>query len=160
MGIELRPMSEAEFADWLPRARNDFADELVGYGGADPDAARAKALRDSEALFPGSAPSPEQLVFVVEADGERVGELWVGERVGDLRRGAFVWNVRIDERHRGRGYGRGAMLLAEAVARQRGLTHIALNVTGDNAIARGLYRSLGYKETFVTMEKVLDQRDV
>jgi len=45
------------------------------------------------------------------------------------------------------------MLLAEAEARRRGLTHVGLAVMGGNETARRLYRSLGYAETFVSMEK-------
>ena len=155
VGVALRGMREVEFADWLPRAREDYAEDMVQNGGADPEAARAKAMSDSELLFPGGRPSPEQLVLVIEADGERVGELWLAVRDGGLRRVLFVWNVRVDVPHRGRGFGRQAMLLAEAEARRRGLTHIGLNVMGGNQTARKLYRSLGYAETFVSMEKAV-----
>lgn len=153
MGVGLRRMREDEFADWLPRAREDYAEDMVRNGGADPVAARAKAMRDSERLFPGGLPSVEQLVFVIEADGERVGELWLSARDGELRRVLYVWNIRIDELHRGRGFGKQAMLLAEAEARRRGLTHIGLGVMGGNETARRLYRSLGYTDTVVSMEK-------
>ena len=155
VGVGLRRMREDEFADWLPRAREDYADDMVRNGGADPEAARLKAERDSERLFPGGLPSAEQLVFVIEADGESVGELWLSVRDGELRRVLYVWNIRIDEDRRGRGFGKQAMLLTEAEARSRGLTHIELNVMGGNETARGLYRSLGYTETFVSMEKPL-----
>jgi ribosomal protein S18 acetylase RimI-like enzyme len=155
VSVALRRMPEDEFADWLPRARDDYADDMVRDGGADPEAARVKAMRDSERLFPGGLPSAEQLVFVIEADGERVGELWLSARDGELRRVLYVWNIRIDELHRGRGFGREAMLLAEAEARRRGLTHIGLGVMGGNETARRLYRSLGYTETVVAMEKPL-----
>jgi ribosomal protein S18 acetylase RimI-like enzyme len=156
VGVGLRRMREDEFADWLPLAREDYADDMVRNGGADPEAARAKAMRDSERLFPGGLPSAEQLVFVIEADGERVGELWLSAHDSELRRVLFVWNIRLDEQHRGRGFGKQAMLLAEAEARRRGLAHIELNVMGGNETARRLYRSLGYTETFVSMEKPVE----
>ena len=147
-----------EFADWLPRACEDYADDMIRNSDADPEAARAKARRDSERLFPGGLPSVDQLVFVIEADGERVGELWLSAREGELRRVLYVWNIRIDERHRGRGLGRRAMVLAESEARRRGLTHIGLGVMGGNETARRLYRSLGYTETFVSMEKPVTRK--
>jgi ribosomal protein S18 acetylase RimI-like enzyme len=153
VGVKLRLMREDEFADWLPRAREGYADDMVRNAGADPEVARAKAARDSELLFPGGLPSAEQLVFVIEADGERVGELWLAERNGELRRSLYVWNISIDEQHRAHGFGRQAMLLAEEEARRLGLTYIALNVMGGNETARHLYRSLGYIETTVAMEK-------
>ena len=103
--------------------------------------------------MPDAQPSSDQFVFVVEADGESVGELWVAERDGDLGRGLWIYDVQIEEAHRGRGYGKEAMLLAEEEARRRGLNRVALNVFGGNAAARGLYQSLGYVETAVLMSK-------
>ena len=107
----------------------------------------------SSGSFRTVQPSSDQFVFVVEADGESVGELWVAERDGDLGRGLWIYDVQIDEAHRGRGYGREAMLFAEEEARRRGLGRVALNVFGGNAAARGLYQSLGYIETAVLMSK-------
>jgi ribosomal protein S18 acetylase RimI-like enzyme len=47
------------------------------------------------------------------------------------------------------------MVFAEEEARRRGFAKIALNVFGGNDVARGLYTSLGYRETAVYMEKTL-----
>jgi ribosomal protein S18 acetylase RimI-like enzyme len=47
------------------------------------------------------------------------------------------------------------MEFAEDEARRRGIDRVALNVFGGNEVARGLYRSLGYKENAVAMSKRL-----
>jgi ribosomal protein S18 acetylase RimI-like enzyme len=95
-------------------------------------------------------------VFIVEAGGQRVGSLWAGERPDPVGRPTFfVYDVRINEGRRGRGYGRAAMIAAEAEAARRGIDRIALNVFGGNDRARSLYRSLGYAERAVTMDKTL-----
>jgi GNAT superfamily N-acetyltransferase len=149
-------MRDDEFAAWLPRMRTDYADSMTRYGGLPVATAEAKANSDVERLFPGEAPSPDQSVFVLEADGERVGELWVAESHEPPNDDAlWIYDIRIEESHRGRGYGREAMLHAEAVARSRGLGRIALNVFGRNEVARNLYRSLGYEENAVYMGKTL-----
>jgi ribosomal protein S18 acetylase RimI-like enzyme len=98
-------------------------------------------------------------VFVIEADGERVGELWLAEREHDdaARGSLWIYDIEIEESQRGRGYGRAAMLLAEEETRRRGFDQLALNVFGDNDPARSLYRSLGYREAAVIMNKRLDQ---
>ena len=67
----------------------------------------------------------------------------------------FVYDIRIDEGQRGRGYGRAAMIAAEAEAARRGIDRMALNVFGGNKRARSLYHSLGYTERAVTMDKTL-----
>jgi hypothetical protein len=64
-------MTEDEFLSWLPSLREGYAEEIVRNGGADASAARAKAERDTEQLFPDGRPSSEQLVFVIEAQGSR-----------------------------------------------------------------------------------------
>jgi len=72
------------------------------------------------------------------------------------RRVLFVYDISIDPRFQGRGYGRATMTLAEGEARARGISRLELNVFGGNDVARGLYRSLGYVETAVQMAKDLD----
>jgi ribosomal protein S18 acetylase RimI-like enzyme len=153
MATTLRPMSEDEFAQWLPKVRDFYAQDIASNGGATEDEARRKSIEDTERLFPGGQPSADQLVFVIEADGERVGELWLCERETGLGHGLWVYDVHVEDANRGRGYGKAAMLLAEAEARRRGLDRIALNVFGGNEIARNLYRSLGYAENAVFMSK-------
>jgi ribosomal protein S18 acetylase RimI-like enzyme len=154
MAVSLRPMNEDEFARWLPSMRDSYARDITrSGGGSDDEAARRKAIEDVEQLFPGERPSPDQFVFVVEADGEAVGELWFAERATGLGRSLWIYDIRMNEAYRGRGYGKETMLLAEAEARRRGYSRIGLNVFGGNEVARNLYRSLGYKENAIFMSK-------
>ena len=92
---------------------------------------------------------------VLVGDGA-VGWLWLGLSApdGDPLM-AWVYDVEIDPAYRGRGYGRAAMLLAEAEARSAGMTSIGLNVHGQNAVARSLYDSLGYAVMALQMKKPL-----
>jgi GNAT superfamily N-acetyltransferase len=129
---------------------------MMRNGGLPEDVAVAKAAADTEMLFPAGRPSPDQSVFVAEADGIPVGQLWVSERTDAVRRDVlWIFDIRIAEGYRGRGYGRETMLRAEEEARRRGLGRIALNVFGGNDVARNLYRSLGYVETSVVMGKTV-----
>jgi GNAT superfamily N-acetyltransferase len=156
MAVELRPMRDDEFAAWLPLMSERYAAEMVEEAGVPEEHAAVKAATEVEQLFPGGAPSDQQLVYVIEADGEPAGVLWLCQR--DEAFGGpclFVYDVEIDERHRGRGYGRAAMEFAEDEAGRLGVDRIALNVFGGNEVARGLYRSLGYEENAVAMSKKL-----
>lgn len=150
-------MRDEEYAAWLPLMREGYADAMIDDGGFPPDSARSKAAADMEQLFPGDRPSSEQLVFVIEADGAPVGELWLCEREADAtgQPCLFVYDVHLHEKARGHGYGKAAMLLAEDEARRRGCRRVSLNVFGRNEVARGLYRSLGYEENAVAMSKTL-----
>ena len=155
MAVTLRPMGADEFARWLPTVRDSYAQDIAVNGGASEDEAQRKAIADTEQLFPADQPSADQFVFVIEADGERVGELWFAGRESGLGRGLWIYDVHVKELYRGRGYGREAMLLAEAEARRRGFDRIGLNVFGGNEVARNLYRSLGYTENAIVMNKHL-----
>jgi GNAT superfamily N-acetyltransferase len=155
VGVTLRPMSAEEFARWLPTMREGYARDISVDGGASEDAAQRKAAADIEELFPGDRPSAEQFVFVLEAEGQEIGELWLAEREGLLGRHLWVYDVHVKDAYRGRGYGREAMLLAEAEARRRGLVRVMLHAFGGNEVARNLYRSLGYRENSVLMSKDL-----
>lgn len=155
MSAVLRPMREDEFSAWLPAMRRRYADDMVRDAGLTPERADAKATEDIERLFPGGTPSDEQLVFVVEAEGEAVGDLWLAERDDSFQRCLFIFDIRLDESQRGKGYGKAAMLFAEEEAHRRGFDTVALNVFGRNTTARNLYRSLGYEENAVAMSKKL-----
>jgi ribosomal protein S18 acetylase RimI-like enzyme len=157
MSIELRPMTDDEFVAWLPQMRDSYAQAMIDDAGFTPEAAAEKAAADMGQLFPEGNPSAEQLVFVIEADGEPVGELWLAERADMSGHPClFVYDIHVRGSQQGRGYGRAAMLFAEDEARRRGVDRVALNVFGRNAVARGLYRSLGYEENAVAMSKIVE----
>ena len=155
MSVQLRPMRDDEFAAWLPQMRDRYAEEMVRDAGLAPARAAAKAAEDIERLFPGGHLSSEQFVFVIDAEGEPVGDLWLAERDEAFQRCLFIYDIRLDESQRGKGYGKVAMAFAEEEARRRGHDRVALNVFGRNTVARNLYRSLGYEENAVSMSKTL-----
>jgi ribosomal protein S18 acetylase RimI-like enzyme len=150
----IRPMRTDEFPAFLERAHRIYIGDMVE-AGLDLETARAKSERDHAALLPQGVQSPKQHLYVVDDGGEPAGFLWVAERDGDMGRQLFVYGVEIDEGHRGRGLGRAAMEFAEEEARRLGYGKVALNVFGGNGIARGMYRSLGYSEVAIHMEKKL-----
>src|SRR5690349_14557512 len=120
-------MREDEFAAWLPLMRERYAADMVAHAGMSPERAAAKAADDTARLFPGGVPSARHSVYVIEADGEAVGDLWLTEREETMEPCLFVYDVRLDEQYRGRGYGRAAMLFAEEEARRRSIDRVALN---------------------------------
>jgi ribosomal protein S18 acetylase RimI-like enzyme len=156
MSATLRPLREDEYADWLARTKEGYAESMIVAGGVPEDVARKKAEHDHASLLPDGLATKDHFIYAVEADGQVVGSLWLANRDGgDLGASLFVYALAIDEAHRGRGFGRDAMQLAEGVAREQGLGSVTLNVFGGNAVARGLYTSLGYEEQAVFMRKGL-----
>jgi ribosomal protein S18 acetylase RimI-like enzyme len=155
MSLSLRPLTAEEFEAWFPSMRDRYAEDMSRDAGVAPDKAATMAASQMDALFPGRVPAPEQLVSILEDDGERVGELWLCNREDGPQPALFIYFVGIDSEHRGKGYGKAAMELVESEARRLGVDRVALSVFGKNEVARNLYRSLGYVENGVAMSKTL-----
>lgn len=153
--IRLRPISAAEFPAFVAASKAGYAEGIEVHGGQTHQAAQQKADADFPAVLPLGLETPGHHIFIVEGDGAAVGRLWLAERDLGGRRILYVYDVSIDAEHRGHGYGRAAMRLAEAEARALRIDRIELNVFGGNDVARGLYRSLGYVETSAQMGKDL-----
>lgn len=154
--IRIRPVTANEFPALLAASTADYAHDIEVHGGQSHEAAQQKADADTAAILPDGIATAGHAMFVVEADGEPVGRLWLAERESGGRQVIFVYDVSIDPAYQGRGYGRATMLLVEDEARSRGINRVELNVFGGNEVARGLYRSLGFVETSVQMAKDLD----
>jgi ribosomal protein S18 acetylase RimI-like enzyme len=157
--VRLRPITAEEFPEFVNRVEAGYASDIEVHGGQTHEAALEKASADMAAALPNGMRTPGHVIFVVEADGEDVGRLWLAERTSGGRRTLFIYDVEIAGDFQGRGYGRAAMRLAEEEARTRGIEYLELNVFGGNDVARNLYRSLGYVETSVQMRKRLASGD-
>jgi GNAT superfamily N-acetyltransferase len=153
--VRLRPMREDEFPAYRASQQAGYAEDIERNGGMPRELAQQKAERDTATLYTHGLATPGLSVFVLEDEeaGEPIGNLALGERDVNGRKVMFVYDVVVDERHRGRGLGREAMLFAEEESRRRGIERIELNVFGGNDVARNLYRSLGYDELAVSMGK-------
>ena len=68
---------------------------------------------------------------------------------------AWLYDIRIVETHRRRGYGNALLAALEQVARDAGATMLGLNVFGRNHPAIALYTARGYQVTTQQMHKPL-----
>ena len=154
--VRLRPMRPDELPAFVEHSIVSYALGIETQGGQTAEFARKKSEEDHAAVLPDGLETPGHTLWIVEAGDAPVGVLWLAERDSGGRRVIFIYDVEIDEAHRGKGYGRAAMELAEEQARAQGIGRIELNVFGGNEVARKLYLSLGYVETSVQMGKDLE----
>ncbi|KJY33110.1 GNAT family N-acetyltransferase [Streptomyces katrae] len=152
-GARGRPMTEAEYAVWNVRAREEYAASWTARG-MRPEAARAKSEADHDARLPEGLDTPGVTFAVLESAGTPVGHVWLAA-AGEGGEGAYVYDVAVAEEHRGRGHGRDLMLLAERTAIAQGHRVLALHVFAANTPALRLYESLGYRTTDVNYAKEL-----
>jgi RimJ/RimL family protein N-acetyltransferase len=154
--LALRPVRAEDFAAWRDTELTEYAQDISENGDTPVDAARRKAEADMTEILPQGLETPNHWMFVLEHDDEAVGRLWLAEREIDGRRAMFIFDIHVDAGFRGRGFGRAAMQFVEREALARDIHRVELNVFGGNAVARGLYRSLGYVERSVRMAKDLE----
>jgi len=154
MTVVLRPMTEQEFTKRLAVLIDRYADDLWESGRATPEQARDESLRQNNDLLPQGLDTDGMLFFTAEADGQPVGWLWVGPTPrANLPEQSWIYNIEVDEAHRGKGYGRAMIKAVERELAERGFTKLALNVFGGNSVAINLYESLGFEVTAQQMAK-------
>lgn len=153
--VVLRPMTVEEYPEFARRSLEGYVAQQVELGGVPPERAQPEGERSFAELLPDGLATPGHWLRIGEVDGVRVGLLWVGLREGPGPTLAWVYDVEVDEPHRGKGYGRALMLAAEVLAWEVGAERLGLNVFGGNTVARGLYESLGYATQSVQMYKRL-----
>jgi ribosomal protein S18 acetylase RimI-like enzyme len=155
--VRLRPMTSDEFVEWRPWAIEEYAQEDTEHKRIDRDRAFANMSAFVDSVIPRGPRTEGHRLSIVEdaGSGERVGYTWWGERELDAGPAAWIYDVYIDEPHRGRGFGRGLMEALEAQVREAGLARMELHVWVDNDRATSLYRSLGFVPAGMEMFKEL-----
>jgi GNAT superfamily N-acetyltransferase len=148
--IRLRPLRDDEWPEFREVLRVEYVRGLVEEAGMKLEDAEAKAKADHESLFVDGRPQESHRIALLEdaASAECVGHLFWGRRSAAR---AFLYDLFVDERFRGRGVGQQALALLEDEARAEGVKRI----WGGNDVARRLYRSAGYEERAVEMSKEL-----
>ncbi|MEV7899569.1 GNAT family N-acetyltransferase [Streptomyces cyaneofuscatus] len=154
-GLTSRPMSEQEYAEWLREAVRSYAQEWTDRG-VPPEQARLKSEADHAGNLPEGLATEGVRFRVLVHGGAVVGHVWLALRELEPGRTAgFVFDIEVREEHRGRGFGRALMLLAEDETRSWGQDRLGLHVFAANTPALRLYESLGYATTRYNLAKAL-----
>lgn len=148
-------MTARQFDDWSRHSVRSFAAQQVAAGVQSAVEATAYADEQIRALLPHGLDTPLHHVWHVVAADEVVGAVWVRVRALSTEVEAYLFDIEIVPGARGRGFGRAAMLAAEAAARDLGAGVLRLNAFGHNVPAIRLYESLGFRVARVAMTKRL-----
>jgi GNAT superfamily N-acetyltransferase len=142
-GLSARPMSDAEFDGWRARSVAEYATEMAESGSVSEEAAARASAAEFSQLLPDGLRTKDHTFICLEAGGEVVATNWIMHR--RWPEVSWVYGVEVSEGHRGKGYGRAAMVAGEQSTMAAGDAHLALNVFGQNAVAIGMYESMGYR---------------
>lgn len=93
--------------------------------------------------------------FIKNDSGKLIGHIWFCVRDFFGVQKIFLSDVRIDEVHRGHGFGKKTMAWLEEKTKELGFQEIALHVYGCNHSAKSLYEKLDFAPTSIHMSKKL-----
>ncbi len=152
--LRLVSMDPGDFDRYFEPLAREYAADHVKTGRWTEEEGLANAKEEIRKLLPAGLETPNQFLFTMVdlPSGDKVGLIWLAVEP----RGGFIYDLRVFETYRRRGYAEQAMRLIEQVAREKGVGKVSLHVFGDNVVARKLYTKLGYSETNVLMSKSLD----
>lgn len=142
-GMQTRPLTPAEFDGWRAASVRRFTAAVTDSGMLPPGEAARWSAEQFDLLLPEGPETPGHSLLALCADGVLVATNWIGHHYAPGM--SWVYEVEVAEGYRGRGFGRAAMVMGEQAALKAGDTHLGLNVFGRNAVAQGLYRSMGYR---------------
>ncbi len=153
--VRLVPMTSEEFHPFIEWINGWYAAEQVRIGTWEETEALSLAQAETEETLPKGLETPDQYFRVIqdEEPGERVGDVWFCIRHRGRRSQLFVQWIRIDEKHRRRGYATDVLNQLEREARQVGAYWLALATSGDNIVALSLYAKLGFKPKNIFLAK-------
>jgi ribosomal protein S18 acetylase RimI-like enzyme len=148
-------MTDGEFESYSRSSTADYALEVARNTGISEADALAQAERTTaEALPDGVRTTGQRLMVAEDEGGGRIGHLWLAHKPESSM--VFIYDIEVEAPLRGQGYGRRLLELVDDEARAMGATKVELNVFADNAVARHLYESAGYREMRRQMVKHLD----
>ena len=149
-------MPQPEFDEYLKRLIPEYAADNVRAGYWDESEALERSRQQIKSLLPQVLQTKDHYIFFSVYDGDqKVGMIWLKANVDRPGRDGFIFDVIVDERFCGKGYGKQVMALEEK-ALELGLKSIGLHVFAYNTVAKKLYESVGYEVTSLNMVKKLD----
>ena len=152
---KLIPMTQSEYEAFLARAIPDYAADNVRAGYWSESEAMEKSRAGYEKLLPQGLQTENHFLYTLYDAGEAVGMIWIRADLQSPIESGFIFELYVDEKFRGKGYGKQAMSLIEEKARELGLKSLGLHVFAVNNVARNLYENVGYEVSSLNMTKKL-----
>ncbi|MFB9905362.1 GNAT family N-acetyltransferase [Allokutzneria oryzae] len=153
--VQLHGMTDEEYVAFERETIASYAALSVESGKWAEELALGLAEAEHAKLLPDGPATPGHHLYTARDGNLVVGVLWIAERTDSSGRSAYVYDIRVKEPLRGKGYGEALMRAVEDKAHALCVEFVQLHVHGTNTVARSLYGKLGYDETSVVMTKRL-----
>jgi len=151
----LIPMTQSEYEAFVERAIPEYAADNVRAGYWSEFEALEKSREAYEKLLPNGLQTENHYLYTLYDVNQAVGMIWIRADLENPTKNGFIFELYVDEKFRGKGYGKQVMLLIEEKARELGLKSLGLHVFAVNTVACNLYESVGYEVSSLNMTKKL-----
>lgn len=152
--VHFNPIPENEFSRYWRRLVSSGKDHMQEAGLMDPGTSFQEAEEELRKFVTNGSKTPGHYFMHIVNGTEVVGSLWLELRERKSTE-AYLWDISIEEDHRGMGLGKESMYEIERFAKNKGATRISLNVYRNNTVARNLHSVVGFRESAITMVKPL-----
>jgi ribosomal protein S18 acetylase RimI-like enzyme len=155
--LQLVLMTDSEFLEYSRHVVEEVAQEHVRVDNWPVSEALQKAEKEFQQLLPEGVYSKNQTLYSIKDDQAdlTIGMIWFAVRGQAPRLSAFIYDFRIDEQFRNRGYGKQTLSALDEKVKELGIDTISLHVFGHNQTAIAVYQKAGYEITNLYMEKKL-----
>lgn len=155
--ITLISMEAVDFQHYLEVSIREYGEEHVRAGNWQPSEALERSLKEFEQLLPNGLSTENNYIYTIFEDEtrEKVGVVWFAVFKNRAVPRAFVYDFRIEEQHRRKGYATQALARLDERVRGLGIPSIGLHVFAHNQAARELYEKAGYQVMSLNMLKNL-----
>ena len=154
--IEFVRMSEGKFNSYFKEASRKYAEEKVKAGNWSKENAFELAKQTMKKLLPEGINTKTHHLYSIydKESNKRIGIIWFKINENGLsNQQMFLYDILINEKYRGKGFGTQTMEKLEEKAKELKCDKILLHVFGHNNSAIALYKKMGYKITNLMMSK-------
>jgi len=152
MNIVLKKMSDEEFTIYFENKVERYSvvlsENVHEVSGEEPF---SKARNQLNNLLPKGLETTNHYLFNIYEADQLIGFVWI--RVEKEKKSAFLYEIFIFEKCRGKGFGTRVMKNVEEWLEQKGIYYFKLHVFGSNEGARKLYEELGFEIAGINMLK-------
>lgn len=155
--ISFGEISDEYFQKNLQLWIKEYAEEKVKAGVWIEQGSLERSRDEFTRLLPNGKNSENQHIKgILNENGNIVGSIWFGVYLNLEPYGAFIWDFRIDEEFRGKGYGKDALVELNTLLKQMKIDKVTLHVFAHNTVAVNLYKKMGYEVTDLMMSKEIE----
>jgi len=157
LNLKLIPKNESEKEQFLEETIKDYAKGLAKANDLNIEEAMEMSKRQIEqALYHQKETTQTKIVTIFdETINQAVGGIWFV--INTEKMTAYSYQIFVDEKHRGKGYGKAALSELHNFCKTQNIKRTSLSVFGWNTLAFDLYKKMGYEIVQIVMKKDLDE---